>query len=142
LAIEEGIKRNDVDVLTLAAAALTYAGPDLSEALPEQNREDLIDSLHFGMDKAGGPLAAIASSYTEALRNRSDDWSSLQIGLRRTINHVRQSMDASDESDIYDSHMHVEATSETVEQVMRATGKSTIQGSSQTVGNRRSEKSA
>jgi len=84
-AIAHGLTQNDPDVAALAAAALAYAGPELTQALPDATRTDLIAALERGMRDAGGPLAVIAPRYAAALRDPQADWAAVQIELRRMI---------------------------------------------------------
>jgi hypothetical protein len=132
-ALEQGLAQHDEDVTTLSAAVLAHAGPDMVQALPQSSREDLIAGLEKAMQEAGGPLAAIAPRYADALRSSVSDWTRLQADLKQTISSVRQTMVAERESRIGQSHQKAEGVSGPVQQTMRASDHSEISGSSQSV---------
>jgi hypothetical protein len=95
-------------------------------------RVELIAGMVTAMQQAGGPLTAMAPRFGAALRDPCADWSAVQAELRHTIERVTQTMEASEESQIEDSHQRTEHVTGSVEQHMRASKGSRISGSSQT----------
>jgi hypothetical protein len=130
--IEQGLAQRDSAMTTLVAATLIEAGPELSQALPVTGRVELIAGMVTAMQQAGGLLTAMAPRFGAALRDPCADWSAVQAELRHTIERVTQTMEASEESQIEDSHQRTEHVTGSVEQHMRASKGSRISGSSQT----------
>lgn len=130
--VEQGIEHEDRDVLTLSAAALVAAGPDLAQALPETSSRELIDGLEHGMRQAGGPLERLAPRYAGALREPNADWAALRDELTYILS-VEQTIDIGEDALNQDSGQRVEHADGPVKQsITIARGGKNI-GSSQVV---------
>ncbi len=124
--IAQGLKDHDAGVIRLVAEALTAAGPDLAQALPDATRAELIAALEQGMREAGGPLDAIAAPYTAALGQPQTDWAVLQGELRRTIADTRMLMKVGHEGEIREAEMRAEQERGTLDMTMEGGDRSKI----------------
>lgn len=130
--IQEALQQGDPDVQALVAVLLTHNGADVSQALPADERDDLIATLDRGLHAAGGPLERIAPRYTAALRNAQTDWAAVQATLMPQIEATSQEMRA---QNIRDTKQEVHERQGTIAQRMDA--QQDIVGARQVVTGRR-----
>jgi hypothetical protein len=135
--VQRGLDAHDPDVTTLAAAALVHAGPELAQALPAPQRDDLIAGLERAMREAGGSLDAITQGYAAALRDPRADWAALQNELRQTIADTRMLMEVGDEGVIAGGKQWVEDPAGRVDMTMRGGDRARLENVEQIVTNTR-----
>lgn len=126
--LQTGLATQDPDVQAVVAALLSQYGEQVAQAIPDDERDEVLTELHEEMQEAGGPLEAIAPRYTAALRNPATNWEELQASLHPAIMTTYQRMTAQNirntAQEVYNQDGHIDQT-------MHATGD--IEGSRQTV---------
>jgi hypothetical protein len=92
--LRQELERGNTDVQALTAGLLVHEGATVADALPDASQSEIVSALDTGMKQAGGPLAAIAPRYVEALRDPATDWEHLRAELKTTVSTSTQSRKA------------------------------------------------
>ncbi|MFV9504214.1 MAG: NACHT domain-containing protein [Oscillochloridaceae bacterium umkhey_bin13] len=132
--IEQGLEARDPGTLAVVAATLAEAGPQLAAALPEEARPQLAASLGQGMTEAGGPLSALAPTYTTALQTPDQaDWAAIRAQTQQQIQ-ISARIEAAERATIERSGITITTTGMPIDASVIAQADSTIRESGIHIG--------